>query len=123
MRLQPYISVSGAASNSNKTDGFFDVTASQYTAYYKNRRAVSTLPVRAFFDSNKYKSKKPVPSDNTYVSVEGFLGDVEMDESGRATLFRMSVDNISFLGRAVLSASSSGSQGVYHLTIFFMTNL
>jgi len=100
MRQQTYISVSGAAVNSNKADDFFEVNAAQYTSHYKNNRPLSVLPVRAHFNLKKYKTKKPIPSDNTYISVEGFLEDIEIDTAGHPILFHMSVDNISFLGRA-----------------------
>jgi hypothetical protein len=111
MRVQPYINVSGAAFNSNKTDGFFDINAAQYTSYYKSNRTLSNLPVRAHFDLIKYKAKRPIPSNNTYVSIEGFLRDVETDAMGQATLFNMSIDNISFFGRAALPVSPAGGQG------------
>jgi hypothetical protein len=73
MRQQVYISVSGAAVNSNKTGGFFEVNAPQYTSHYKSNRTLSILPVQARFNTNKYRTKKPIPSNNTYVSIEGFF--------------------------------------------------
>jgi hypothetical protein len=105
MRQQTYINVCGAAVNTNKSDDCFEVNAAQYTSHYKNNRPLSILPVRAHFNLNKYRTKKPMPSDNTYVSVEGFLEDIETDAAGHATLFHMVVDNISFLGRATFSSS------------------
>ena len=108
MRQKAYINVSGAAINSNKTDGFFEVNATQYTSYYRNHRTLSTFPVQAHFNSNKYKTKKPIPSNNTYVSIEGFLDDIETDESGRASTFRVLVDNINFLGKATPLPSTPG---------------
>jgi hypothetical protein len=111
MRHQTYINVSGAAMNSNKTDGFFEVNTAQYTSHYKNDRALSILPIRAHFNSNKYKVKKPIPSNNTYVSMEGFLEDIEIDTTGRVSLFHVSVDNINFLGKATLSPSTSSGIG------------
>jgi len=115
MRVQPYMIVSGATFNSNKTDGFFDVNAAQYTSYYKSNCTLSNLPVRGHFDLNKFKAKRPIPSNNTYVSIEGFLRDVETDMMGQATLFNMSIENISFLGRAVLPASMAAGQGKCYL--------
>ncbi|KAN0107268.1 hypothetical protein V8E52_010320 [Russula decolorans] len=113
LRQKPYINVSGAALNSNKADGYFEINAPQYTSHYKTNRAQSILPVQAHFNSNKYRTRKPIPSNNTYVSIEGFLEDVETDTSGCAMLFRVSVDNINFLGKAVLSTStvSAGNPG------------
>jgi hypothetical protein len=111
MRERAYINISGAAVNSNKSSSFFEVNASQYTSHYKDNRGLSVLPIRAHFNSNKYKSKKPIPSDNTYVSMEGFLEDIETDASGRVTMFHVSVDNINFLGRATLSPSVASGTG------------
>jgi len=96
--VSKYINISSAAINSNKTRGFFDINAPQYTSHYKTNRALSFLPVHAHFNSNKYKTKKPIPSNNMYVSFEGFLETIETDTTGHATSFHMSVDNINFLG-------------------------
>ena len=113
MRQKPYINVSGVAVNSNYTNGFFKVNATQYTSHYKDNRALSILPVQAHFNPNKYKTKKPIPSNNTYVTIEGFLEDIETDASGHASLFHVSVDNINFLGRATLSPSIASSISEY----------
>jgi len=85
MREQAYINVSGAAVNSNKTGSFFEVNAPQYTSYYKTNQNLSILPVQAHFNSSKYRTKKPIPSNNTYVSIEGFLESVETDSCGCPT--------------------------------------
>lgn len=105
-----YLNISGAALNSNKSDGTFQVNAAQYTSHYKNNRALSILPVQADLNSNKYRNKKPIPSNNTYVSVEGFLDDIETDTEGHATRFHVSVDNIGFLGRATFPPSPAVGQ-------------
>jgi hypothetical protein len=55
----------------------------------------------------------PIPSNNTYVAVEGFLNRVELGTGGWPMLFHVNVDNINFLGRAVLPQSSpDGAQGM-----------
>ena len=115
MRELPYINVSGMVLNSNKTSGFFDLNAPQYTSHYKYNRSLSILPVQAHFNSNKYKTKKPIPSNNIYVSVEGFLEDVETDSDSHTTTFHVSVDNINFLDCSTLTLSMSGNIGEpYH---------
>lgn len=120
MRQQVYTSVSGAAVNSNKDNGFFEVKAAQYTSHYKNDdRSLSTFPVRAHFNTSKYKNKIPIPFDNTYVSVEGFLESIETDDAGHATMFHMSVDNINFLGRANPSPSKPSDLGKHSNSISF----
>ena len=112
MREHAYINVSGAAINSNKLAGCFGVNAAQYTTYYKSNRALSFLPVQAHFNSNKYKMKKPIPSNNTYVSVEGFLDAIGTDSNGNVTTFHVSVDNINFLGKSTVSSATSSTAGI-----------
>ena len=89
MRHQPYLNVFGAVTHSDKTDGVFDINVTQYESHYKTNRTLSVLPVRAEFNLNKYKTKKPIPSDNTYVAVEGFLADIDTDTTGHAFLFHI----------------------------------
>ena len=112
MRERAYINLSGAALNSNKTAGFFKLNAAQYTSHFKHNRALSILPVHANFNSTKYKTKKPVLANNTYVSIEGFLESVETDSAGHACSFHVSVDNINFLGRATVSPSAPPITGI-----------
>jgi hypothetical protein len=110
-RQVAFINVSGKAFNSNKTIGSFEINASQYTSHYKTNKTLSVFPVRALFNTAKYKLKKPAPSDNSYVSVEGFLAEIETDSNQRPLRFLVSVDNINFLGKAPASSSLTGSIG------------
>jgi hypothetical protein len=112
------VNVSGIAINSNKADAVFDVNAGQYTSHYKTNKTLSVFPVRCNFASNKYKLKKPIPNENSYVAVEGSLGDIENDSTGQATLFHVSVDNINFLGKATISSSTTNAVGE-NLSLFF----
>ena len=100
------------------------MNVSQYTSFYKTQRNLSTLPVRAHFDETRYKNKKPIPTNNTYVAVEGFLNNVEVDsKSGTPTIFHFSVDNISFLGKAVLpNMGQSANQGKHLIVPFTFIN-
>ena len=109
MRKCPYINVSRAAINSNKMGGFPEVNTPQYTSHYKTNHMLSILPIQAHFNSNKYRSKKPIPSNNTYVSIKGFLEDVDMDSNGHATMFHISADNINFLKRVTIIPSATGN--------------
>src|SRR6266849_7955271 len=104
MQEQPYINVSGPTIHCNKTGTTFEINASQYTTHYKTSRTNSILPICGHFNSNKYRNKKPVPSDNTYVSIEGFLDNVELDPMGHASVFHIAVDNINFLRKAAVSS-------------------
>jgi hypothetical protein len=111
MRHQPYLNVFGAVTHSDKTDGVFDINVTQYESHYKTNRTLSVLPVRAEFNLNKYKTKKPIPSDNTYVAFEGFLADIDTDTTGHAFLFHIEVDNVNFLGKAPISATCTSGHG------------
>src|SRR4051812_45170753 len=103
MRRAPYLSLLGPAFNCNRTDGYFDCNAPQYTSFYKDHRHLSMLPIRAHFDDTRYKNKKPIPSNNNYISVEGFLKYIDIDlNNGQVSLFHIGTENINFLGKAVL---------------------
>ena len=66
---------------------------------------------------------KPIPTNNTYVAVEGFLNNVEVvSNSGTPTIFHINVDNISFLRKAVLpNVGQSGCQG--KVVILFISTI
>jgi len=117
------MNVSGVAVNSNKTASFFEINAAQYTSHYKHNRTLSFLPVQAHFNSSKYKTKKPIPSNNTYVSIEGLLEDIQTDPYGRATTFHISVDNINFLGRGPSATANPGHSFYSILLSIFITFL
>ncbi|KAI0291972.1 hypothetical protein BC826DRAFT_1105697 [Russula brevipes] len=94
---------SGICTDSNKADGSFHITASQYTTFHRalNARACSVLTICAHFDAGRYKSKKPIPAQNTYVSIQGLLTHFDVDSvTLKPTVFHLSVENISFMGRA-----------------------
>ena len=113
-----YINISSAAINSNKTAGFFKLNTPQYISHYKNNCALLILPVQAHFNSNKYRTKKPIPSNNTYVSFEGFLEAIETDSTGHATSSHVLVDNINFLWRAIVLPSGTRNTGITFFSIY-----
>ena len=83
-------------------------------------------PCSSPFNLNKYRTKKPVPLNNTYVSIEGFLKDVEIDFSGRANAFCVSVDNINhFLGKPPLLPLVSGNTSIVlkYLFVFILNTV
>jgi hypothetical protein len=80
-------------------------------SYYKENCNLSTFPIHAHFDKNHYKNKKPLPTHNSNVVVEGFLKRIETTPSmGEVSLFHVSVDNLHFLGKAVLSPNNGANQ-------------
>jgi len=63
----------------------------------KDHSNLSTFPVRAHFDDTKYKHKKPIPSNNINVVIEGFITEYNVDSStGRVSLFHTNTENIGF---------------------------
>ena len=123
MQHHAYVNVSSAIVNSNKTEESFEINAPRYTSYYKNNCTLSMLPVQAYFNFSKYRTKKPILSNNTYVSIKGFLDNVETDTSGHATTFHVSIDNINFLGRAALPqlASSTSDKCFKSIDVFIVS--
>jgi len=59
------------------------------------------VPITTQFDTTRYKKKKPLPSPNTFVVVEGFLTRFDVDHNSTVpTVFHISVDNLSYIGKA-----------------------
>ena len=97
MRDQPYLFLSSVASDVNETDSSFDLITKQYTTYYKTEPDSSILPIRAHFNSNKFKKNKPPVKDNYNVGVLGFLDDVDTEPSGEAVLFHVAIEIVNFI--------------------------
>jgi len=108
----PYITTSGAAFNAKKNDGIFDCNVPQYTTFYRDHWHLSTLLIQAHFDDVCYKNKKPILLNNNYVTIEGFLYQIDVDtNTGQLLLFHINVENIAFLGKAVLPNTPLANQG------------
>jgi len=79
--------------------------------YNKEHCDLSIFPTRTTFDETRYKNKELVPSNNTYVTVDGFFDHIDIDcHIGQPTLFHVFVDNIGFRGRAILLPRTHGNQ-------------
>jgi hypothetical protein len=70
----------------------------QYMSFYKDHwELLVTLPICAHFDKNSYKAKKPMPSNNTCIAIEGFIIHFDIDSStGLPSIFHLTVDNNQF---------------------------
>ena len=102
----PYITVSGAAVNTDRSQGVFECNALQYTTFFKDHVHLSTLPICAHFDNNRYKNKKPIPSNNSFIAVEGFVLQIELDpDTGQVSFFHVAAENITFLGKGTNSTT------------------
>jgi|SRR5712672_3056294 len=109
----PYISVSGAVVNINRAQGFFKCNALQYMTFFKDHWHLSMLPIRAHFNNTHYKNKKPLPSNNSYIAVKGFLNQIIFNpNTGQPLFFQISAKNISFLGKVPLANSPVASKGM-----------
>ena len=80
---------------------------SQYTSFYRTKHHLSTFLIHTHLNDTRYK-KKPILSENTYLTVKGFITHVDINvNTGQLLLFHMYLDNISFLGKAVLPVLQS----------------
>lgn len=124
-RQRPWLSVTGVATNINSKDATFDIDAFQYThgvaEATKDNRKAGVLPIRAIIpDSARYKTKKPIPSQNSYVAVVGFLSRFDLAENGYPDRFHIDVENVTFLGKSVLPARPANTPGKcdFHHSMF-----
>jgi hypothetical protein len=108
------------ASDCQKEAGTFIIEVDQYISCFKaakaNSEQESPKHVTRFFcsfpDSPKYKSGKPVPWNKRYVAVSGFLSGATYTKEDRSLVeyFKITTENISFLGQHMPVASSNASQ-------------
>lgn len=105
MQLLPWISATGAISNSDNTLGTFDLDPDQYISAFKDLKGVPhSFPIRAHVDlmSKRYKNIKPSFKNGRFVSVTGYLTWLQT-EPARDELeqrFVIAVANFDFLGYA-----------------------
>lgn len=108
-KQRPEVHVSGQAKHVLKDEASFEIDASQWMFLDKTN---AVLPVKAIIpDSPKYAKKKPVPSENGYVTVHGVLSRVmprEKDELERADRFCIAVDDVVFGPRGGSAAKNNG---------------
>ena len=121
-RVQPFIQVTGVATESSKTDATFEVNVEQYVSCIKSGPPTKQAggsrpkPITRFFchipDSPKYKnwSSKPVPGNKRYVSVCGHLTGVERSgNTSEVERFLIDVENITFCGHYIQPANAATS--------------
>jgi hypothetical protein len=112
------MSVSGCATNINKTTNSFDIIAYQYSGVLGSARKMPLLA--QFPTTGKYArvSKKPMPSNNALVSVSGYLKSVEWGsddqhspEGDDIKTFKIAIEGIAKLG---LAGSGIPGDGTLH---------
>ena len=105
MQFLPWISATGAISNSDSSLGTFDLDPDQYTSVFKDLKGVPhTFPIRAHVDltSKRYKNMKISFKNGHFISVTGHLTQVqpELAENDSEQRFVIAVANFDFLGYA-----------------------
>ena len=91
------------ATDINWTVNTFVVKAAQYTTATKDVPRESSLFPAAFFvpDTPRFRTKKPIPSKDTYVSVSGYISRLELSPTSTIERFIIEIDKVSFLGKKI----------------------
>jgi hypothetical protein len=113
--VQPWISASGAISNSDGTLGTFDIDPPQYVSAFKDIPGARPLfPIRGCIDlsSKRYSNNKPSLKNNRFISITGHLTRVQEGESPNLNRFCVDIVNFDFLGYAPPPAAASPSPGM-----------
>ncbi|PPR02986.1 hypothetical protein CVT24_012191 [Panaeolus cyanescens] len=121
-RQTPVVILAGVASNIQKDSSTFSVEIEQYISCLKPNKtdnntstSKSRVQVTSFScfipDSPRYRNGKPMPSNNRYVNVFGFLTDLiasaQKRKVGLIDAFEVEVNNIIFCGQFLPPASHS----------------
>ena len=99
--MRPQVNVCGLATDMNWKDKTFVVNAAQYVSALKTMaRDLSVFPSRIFVpDTPKFKTKKPIPSKDTFVSVSGYISRLDIPEAGGINRIIIELDKVSYLGK------------------------
>ncbi|THU79401.1 hypothetical protein K435DRAFT_810742 [Dendrothele bispora CBS 962.96] len=102
-----FIVVAGPACNVNTQLSTFDIDAYQFTSGISkqmNHPLDSILPIRVYFDpdDHRWKHKKPIPSANTYIQVQGYLTRFDLNDSGFPDRFHVQVESMTLLGKSAV---------------------
>jgi hypothetical protein len=103
LRINPWVTASGLVRTVTSPDnGPFRITPSQYIGILRSSQP-TTIVANFDTDNNpKFKNSRPVPSNDTYVQVSGYLSHVDDSRT-----FYLDIDEISFLGRPEFSTNQS----------------
>ncbi|KAJ6522020.1 hypothetical protein B0H19DRAFT_1277520 [Mycena capillaripes] len=89
-----FVHVCGLATNINRDDATFDIVAEQYVSATKKPEI---FPIRCMIpDTPRFQRYKPIPTNNKFVSVTGFLNGVERDDDHTVKHFIMDIDQVVF---------------------------
>jgi protein tyrosine/serine phosphatase len=123
--MRPYFHVTGVATEVSKAEATFEVNVEQYISCAKSDPSAtssldrskpttrSKLTTRFFChipDSPKYRSGKPMPAKNRWVTIYGYVTGVDMSsDNTEVEQFRMNIENIAFCGPYIPPANSAAS--------------
>ncbi|KAF8262365.1 hypothetical protein EI94DRAFT_1704827 [Lactarius quietus] len=94
--IPAYVHATGTATAVDTSNATFNVDSYQYT--YAFRSPQLFLIHAMILDSPRYKTKKPVPSNNSYVGIAGWLTRINPTGHDSEDRFYVDVNNITFLG-------------------------
>jgi hypothetical protein len=104
VKHNPCIIASGIIDDIDPSNFTFSLNPSQYMNL---PRAHSDCPLSCFFDpdSKKWKTKKPMPTTGSVISVIGFLTKIKCGFDHNLT-FQVELDNIAYLNRSAANPNS-----------------
>lgn len=116
----PYIIASGITQECDPTNFTFTLTPSQYINL---AHTVLDCPISCFIDSEskRWKSKKPMPTTGTNISLSGTLTKIKRDINRKPT-FELELDNIAYLAHQS-GSSTNISNRTFHITSLNQTFL
>lgn len=105
-RQQGFVQLCGVATNINRDDATFNVEAEPYVSAVKDVDGIKAIfPARCLIlNTARFKKYKPIPANGRYVSVTGFLTNVELQEDHTVKQFVIDIDQVIFLGQYVPTA-------------------
>ncbi|KAK6988343.1 hypothetical protein R3P38DRAFT_2573395, partial [Favolaschia claudopus] len=107
-KYHPFVSVCGAASNVDKQNSSFDITAEQYLS--ANKAYNNQFPVHFVFpDTPRWQNKKPLPGPGKPVVVDGFLTGVERNPDRTVKHFIIDIEKVTFVGQGTSAPKAEPS--------------
>ncbi|KAK7034996.1 hypothetical protein R3P38DRAFT_3263828 [Favolaschia claudopus] len=107
-KYHPFVSVCGAASNVDKQNSSFDITAEQYLS--ANEAYINQFPVHFVFpDTPRWQNKKPLPGPGKPVVVDGFLTGVERNPDRTVKHFIIDIEKVTFVGQGTSAPKAEPS--------------
>ena len=105
--IPPYFQVTGVAMEVSKAEATFEVNVEQYISSTKSdpsqQAGGRSKPTTRFLchipDSPRYRNGKPMPSNNRWVTICGYVTGVDMSsDNSEVEQFRINIENVAFCG-------------------------